>query len=450
MNRSLYSVVVSAVTFAIAAMGQPLHASPPAACCAVTALDSRTGIVTAKVTATSATFEFKVTNTKLLATLHPGSPVFANFKTKQVSLDGTTACCAITSGPSAPAPLPIASRPAGAEASPPASPPTNTNPPPSSGTSQAGSKLLVHPNSPALERPMGGANSVPPMATPAFTPAGAAYTPAQLASGVKIADTVPGAVIYYTTDGSAPTTSSTKYSGAIPVRTPTTIKAMATASGMTNSAIAEASYSICPAVSVLEGVDVSHYNGTVDWKKVRASGRTFAYAEATESTEFVDPTFAQNHAAIKAAGLVGGAYHRFHSNVDPIAQANHFISVIGALQPGDLPPVLDLETTDGQSPATIVANATTWMAHVKSATSRTPILYISPSIISTLNLSGSDLLNYPVWIPNWGVSCPDLGGGWQKWTLWQYTDSGAVTGVTGQVDLNRFNGTLAELKSLAH
>jgi len=90
----------------------------------------------------------------------------------------------------------------------------------------------------------------------------------------------------------------------------------------------------------------SHYDDVVDWTKVKASGRDFAIAKATEGDTFDDPQFATNWAAMKQAGVVRSAYHFFHSTDDPIVQADHLLSVMGPLEPGDLPPSLDLEVTE--------------------------------------------------------------------------------------------------------
>jgi lysozyme len=203
----------------------------------------------------------------------------------------------------------------------------------------------------------------------------------------------------------------------------------------------------CPAGSVMEGVDVSHYNGTVNWKQVRASGRTFAYAKATEGTSFVDQTFSQNYAAIKAAGLVRGAFHTFHADIDPISQADHFMSTIGTLQSGDLAPALDVESLNGQSASSLQAGIGQWTARVKAATGRTPVVFIYPSLLS--QVLGSGTSGYLLWISNWGVTCPSLPAGAHQWAFWQYSDTGAVPGIPGAVALDRFNGTLAGLKSLA-
>ncbi len=122
----LVAPALLATALAVAASAQPVHTrlQPADPCCGVVAVNARTGIVTARVKATGATFEFRVTNPRLLAGLHAGSAVYANFGAKQVSLDGRTSCCAITREPQtatapARAPTPPITAPA---ATPPAQP----------------------------------------------------------------------------------------------------------------------------------------------------------------------------------------------------------------------------------------------------------------------------------------------------------------------------------------
>jgi lysozyme len=209
---------------------------------------------------------------------------------------------------------------------------------------------------------------------------------------------------------------------------------------------------ICPSGTTLEGIDVSHYDGTIDWAQVKASGRAFAVAKATEGTTYTDPTFAANWAAMPQHGIVRSAYHFFHSNDDPTTQANFFLSVMGPLQPGDLPPTLDLEVTDNQPAATITATAITWLDTVAAATGTKPILYASPSFISGTLGSPAGLENHAtLWVANWGVTCPDVPAPFTGFSFWQYSDSGTVPGISGSsnVDLDRFNGDLAALHALA-
>ena len=216
---------------------------------------------------------------------------------------------------------------------------------------------------------------------------------------------------------------------------------------------AEEALTVCAAGSTLEGIDVSTYDGTIDWAQVKASGRAFAFAKATEGVTITDSTFATNWAAMKQAGVVRGAYCFFHSTDDPVAEANYFLGVMGKLEPGDLPPTLDLEVTDSQSAATITANAITWLDTVAAATGTRPILYTSPSFVTGSLGSPAGLESHAqLWIANWGVSCPDVPSPFTDWPFWQYNDTATVPGVpgsSGACDVNKFNGDLAALQALA-
>ena len=199
--------------------------------------------------------------------------------------------------------------------------------------------------------------------------------------------------------------------------------------------------------TTVKGIDVYHGdNGgnQIDWTKVKGAGISFAFAKATESTNFTDSMFATNWAGMKAAGLVRGAYHFFHADVDPTQQAKFFLSTVGALQQGDLL-VLDLETTNNQSQATILANAETFMAAVKSESGVLPILYTSPAFLASFGTLGQ----YPLWVANYGVSCPDVPSAWKTYTFWQSTGSGSLSVLSGAVDLDTFNGSLSDLTTFA-
>ena len=208
---------------------------------------------------------------------------------------------------------------------------------------------------------------------------------------------------------------------------------------------------VCAGNTTLQGIDVSHFDGTVDWAQVKASGRAFAFVKATEGTGFVDPKFAANWAAMKQHGIVRSAYHFFHANMDPIAEADHFLQVMGPLQTGDLPPTLDLEVTDGQSGAVITTNTIKWLDHVAAATGMTPVLYVSPSFVtSTLGSPAGLETKALLWIANWGVTCPDVPAPFTTWPFWQYDSMGTVPGISGSsnVDLDVFNGGVAQLTAL--
>ena len=210
--------------------------------------------------------------------------------------------------------------------------------------------------------------------------------------------------------------------------------------------------------SNLLGIDVSHYNGVISWKAVAAAGIAFAYAKATESVGVSDKRFAANWAGMKQAGLPRGAYHFFHPAKPVQAQAAKFIAAVGALAPGDLPPMLDLEETsaakdewDGVPLAERVPLALQWLQIVEQALGRKPIVYTRRGFVQQKLGNAAALTTYPLWVAHYTKALkPALPPGWNTWTIWQYSDSGAVAGITGKVDMNRFQGTLADLLALAN
>ena len=204
----------------------------------------------------------------------------------------------------------------------------------------------------------------------------------------------------------------------------------------------------CPGPSTLQGVDVSQFNGTIDWSTVAASGIKFAYASVSDGTT-LDVTFDANYSGIKAAGLARGAYQFFRPAQDPAAQATLLLQKIGTLRAGDLPPALDVEVTDGQSAATIIANIQTWVTAVQNATGRPPIVLTGSFFWNGAVGGSSSFAGDPLWILNWLVVCPNLPSAWNNWTFWNYRPNGSVPGIPAFVDLDEFNGSLADLRELS-
>ncbi len=203
--------------------------------------------------------------------------------------------------------------------------------------------------------------------------------------------------------------------------------------------------SSCASGTTLKGVDVSSYQGSINWSSARADGITFGFAKATEGETIADSTFAGNWAGMKAAGVVRGAYHFFHPNESATAQADFVLSKVGTLEAGDLPIVLDFEVLDGVSEATAVADAVTFLQTVTHATGKTAILYMSSGFLGG---SYASLAPYTLWVANYGVSCPGLPSEWSRWSFWQNSDSGSVSGISGGTDVDEFNGTLTALTAL--
>ena len=205
---------------------------------------------------------------------------------------------------------------------------------------------------------------------------------------------------------------------------------------------------VCAGPTTLRGVDVSHYEGTIDWTKVAGSGRAFGIAKATEGLTFTDSTFLTNWSAIKASGLVRGAYHFFHPTDSGRSQADFFLSVSGSFGPGDLPPILDWEVTDSQPSSTSIREVQAFIDEIHARTGLTTIIYSSARVFSLVG-NPAQFSGYPLWDAQWGVSCPNLPPGFTTWAFWQDADNGTVPGIPVAVDTNFFNGTLAQLHALA-
>jgi lysozyme len=202
----------------------------------------------------------------------------------------------------------------------------------------------------------------------------------------------------------------------------------------------------CAAGSTVKGVDVSHFDGTVDWAAARGDGITFAIIKATEGTTFVDNHFAANWANTRAHGIIHGAYHFFRPKSDPVAQADFFVKIAGSPKSGDLPPVIDLEVTDGLTAAQVAAGARTFLQRVQQATGRVPMIYTSVRVFNSLLGGPAGFSPYSLWVANWNVRCPNIPDPpWTRWTFWQSSATGTVAGFSDPVDVDRFNGTAADL-----
>jgi lysozyme len=206
---------------------------------------------------------------------------------------------------------------------------------------------------------------------------------------------------------------------------------------------------VCAEGPTLKGIDVSYYQGNVDWPKVKADGQSFVFVRVSDGIDHPDTKFAQNWPAVKSAGLVRGLYQFFRPAKDVTAQVNLLITKLdaaGGLQAGDLPPVLDLESDGGLPAATVVALAKSWLAQVEAKYGVKPIVYTSAAMS---NVIANNFAGYKLWVANYQTTCPTMPSGWSEWAFWQNSDTGSVEGVAGPVDTNFFNGTLTELSALA-
>lgn len=193
-----------------------------------------------------------------------------------------------------------------------------------------------------------------------------------------------------------------------------------------------------------EGIDVSHWQGWIDWAKVKAAGKTFVFAKATEGIGFKDDRYERNKAGAMGQGLKFGAYHfaRPGSN-DPVREADWFVDNIGQ-QRGMLLPVLDIEVTGGLGPTALTSWVKAWLQRVDARLGAKAMIYTSPSFWREhLNNSRwfADNGYAMLWVAHWGTSSPSVPAdnwGGRSWTFWQYSSSGTVPGISGRVDLNRY------------
>lgn len=212
--------------------------------------------------------------------------------------------------------------------------------------------------------------------------------------------------------------------------------------------------------SGVQGIDVSHALGTIDWEAVKASGISFVHMKATEGASFKDPRFDENYADASDAGLIRGAYHFARPDASSgSAQADHFVSNGGAWAPDDqtLPGVLGLEHNPsgamcyGLSPAQTRDWISDFHAAYKTHTSRDIVIYTTSSWWDTCTDSWSGMsTKAPLWVADWEASSPTIPTGFSTWAFWQYEATGRVDGISGEVGLNKFNGSASQLLALAN
>jgi len=193
----------------------------------------------------------------------------------------------------------------------------------------------------------------------------------------------------------------------------------------------------------IQGVDLSRYQGSVDFGRLRAAGAHFVFIKATEGQDYIDPNFSQNWAAARAAGLPRAAYHFMYWCSFASEQAKWFESHVPN-DPDALPPVLDVEWNDHSScgkrldPDEAFAKVKYMLDAMERYTGKLPIIYTDINFHREV-LAGRNLPN-TYWLRSVAAE-PDARYAGDSFTFWQWTTTGAVPGVRGQVDRNAFYGT---------
>ena len=202
------------------------------------------------------------------------------------------------------------------------------------------------------------------------------------------------------------------------------------------------------------GIDVSHWQGTIDWNQVADSGHVFAFQKATEGATFTDTTYSTNRASAAEASIPFGAYHFARpegetiaaAQADAISEAEHFLAVAQP-DPGELVPVLDMEATGGLPPQRLIAWTQAWLDAIVSALGVQPLIYTSPNFWKN-NLDDTTTFaeqGFPLWIAHYtsaaAPSVPAANWNDQGWSFWQWTSCATVPGISGCVDEDRFAGS---------
>lgn len=201
----------------------------------------------------------------------------------------------------------------------------------------------------------------------------------------------------------------------------------------------------------VRGVDVSHYQGTIDWEKLAGQNLDFAMIKATEGSGHVDECFLENWRAAEKTGLCLGAYHFFSFDSEGHRQAESFIDTVGSLD-GKFAPVIDVEYYGGKSSnppkkADVVENLKSMLDVLEQHYQVKPIIYTTYTVYNEY-IKG-EFEDYPLWVRS--IYCPPAFLFGNSWSFWQYMDTAVLEGYEGAekyIDMNVFKGTKEELERL--
>jgi GH25 family lysozyme M1 (1,4-beta-N-acetylmuramidase) len=233
-------------------------------------------------------------------------------------------------------------------------------------------------------------------------------------------------------------------------------RVLATASALACTTLGIVAVSATPAqAATTPGIDVSHYQGAINWTAVRNAGIRFAFIKATEGTSYLDPRFDTNYVAAYNAGVIRGAYHFARPAASSGAAQADFLANNGGAWSADsrtLPAALDLEAgCHGLSQSAMRGWIQSFLDRYRARTGRHAVIYTTTSWWSTCtgNWSGPWSTS-PLWIARWASSPGTLPAGAPFWSFWQYTSTGSVPGISGNVDRDYWNGSIDRLIALAN
>lgn len=193
----------------------------------------------------------------------------------------------------------------------------------------------------------------------------------------------------------------------------------------------------------MNGIDVSQWQGYIDFEAVRRAGVELVYIKASEGTDWVDPFFFRNYANASNAGLMIGFYHYLtaQSVEEAKAEAYHFVETVQGLM-NDAKLVMDIEEIGGLTHEEVNRIASTFLQAVQEYSGKTPAIYAG--VDNALQVLCEKFSVYPLWIADYDVSQPTMNHAWKTWAGWQYTDMGRVAGIQGHVDRDIFTEEMLE------
>jgi lysozyme len=200
----------------------------------------------------------------------------------------------------------------------------------------------------------------------------------------------------------------------------------------------------------IAGIDVSHWDGQINWREVNPEGVYFVYIKATEGDDYVDPNFETNWEGVKNTLLHRGAYHFFlpaQSEARQMLHAKHFIQTVKTLEDGDMAPMVDVEDDPNIKPELFQARLLVFIKEIESYFKTSPIIYTTKDLYRKYLSWHNSFQQYELWIADYSYERPSLCDK-KNPRIWQFTDRGRVKGIPNQVDMNLFYDTPEDLKKL--
>lgn len=189
--------------------------------------------------------------------------------------------------------------------------------------------------------------------------------------------------------------------------------------------------------TIYQGIDVSGYQGNIDFNKVKKAGIEIVYMKSSEGADYIDSKFEQNYERAKKSGLKVGFYHYVTARTTQQAEreAKFFASVISKKAP-DCRLAMDFESFGDLSRDEINRIGLTFLRTVEKLTGKEMVVYSNAYAASYI--WKEEIAKYPLWIAQYEVNEPENNETWVNWVGWQYTDAGRVNGISTYVDRNKF------------